>query len=563
MRAMPADEVVNRSITTTLIALRLLLAAFPSAAQNPPFSVNSYITASQSFPAMCADANGNFVVVWESGSPTLSGQDGSYLGIVGRRFVRGGAARGEEFAVNSYTTDYQTFPAISCGDDGAFVTTWSSFGQDGSAAGVFAQRFDAAGARAGTEFQVNAYTTGTQDYPSIGRAADGDFVVVWTSESQDGLGYGIFGQRFSDSGNRTGIEFRVNSYTTDDQGYPAISVSDAGSFVVTWVSNGQDGSGNGVFAQRFSSAALETGSEFRVNSTTAGNQGYPTIAMDGSGRFAVAWSSDGQDGDDTGIFARRYASDGAPIGGEFQVNTHTAGAQMFPRISAADGGELVVVWTSYGQDGDDAGVFGQRYASDGQREGTEFQVNQSTAGAQYSAVPARIADDDFVVVWATNDGGETGTDIAGRWYSAPTPTFTRTATRPPTATRTPTSVVEPSATVVPPTATVPPTEPTPTPIDTPTDIPTVMPTDVPTATPTETPAPTATPTEPPPTATATPGVTGDCDHDGTVSVNELVTGVNVALDRLELVRCDALDNNDDGVVSINELVAAVREALAA
>ncbi len=54
-------------------------------------------------------------------------------------------------------------------------------GQDGSATGVFARRFDAAGIAQGAEFQVNVYTTDNQFGPAVGMDGDGDFVVAWDS----------------------------------------------------------------------------------------------------------------------------------------------------------------------------------------------------------------------------------------------------------------------------------------------------------------------------------------------------------------------------------------------
>jgi hypothetical protein len=54
---------------------------------------------------------------------------------------------------------------------------------------------------------------------------------------------------------------------------------------------------------------------------------------------------------------------------------------------------------------------------------------------------------------------------------------------------------------------------------------------------------------------------GDCDGGGSVAVNELITGVNIALGRLELARCPAFETNDDGRVTIGELIAAVNAAL--
>lgn len=54
---------------------------------------------------------------------------------------------------------------------------------------------------------------------------------------------------------------------------------------------------------------------------------------------------------------------------------------------------------------------------------------------------------------------------------------------------------------------------------------------------------------------------GDCDASGIVAVNELVVGVNIALDRAALEACASLDSDGSGAVAVNELVAAVNNAL--
>ena len=56
----------------------------------------------------------------------------------------------------------------------------------------------------GGEFQVNTYTTGNQSYPAVAMDADGDFVVAWTEPGQDGSGYGVFARRFTARGRRPG-----------------------------------------------------------------------------------------------------------------------------------------------------------------------------------------------------------------------------------------------------------------------------------------------------------------------------------------------------------------------
>ena len=135
--------------------------------------------------------------------------------------------------------------------------------------------------------------------------ADGNFVVAWESHAQDGSGYGIYAQRFDASGTPIGSEFRVNTWTFADQFLPAVAMDHWGNFVVTWQSPNQDSSDDGIFAQRFDSTGMPMGSEFRVNAHTADNQRNPAVAGDGWGNYVFAWESDLQDGSGYGIYARR------------------------------------------------------------------------------------------------------------------------------------------------------------------------------------------------------------------------------------------------------------------
>ncbi len=54
---------------------------------------------------------------------------------------------------------------------------------------------------------------------------------------------------------------------------------------------------------------------------------------------------------------------------------------------------------------------------------------------------------------------------------------------------------------------------------------------------------------------------GDCNGDGTVRINELIQGVNIALDEAQLDICPAFDSDGDGAVRIGELITAVNNAL--
>jgi hypothetical protein len=68
-----------------------------------------------------------------------------------------------------------------------------------------------------------------------------------------------------------------------------------------------------------------------------------------------------------------------------------------------------------------------------------------------------------------------------------------------------------------------------------------------------------------PTATATvgPPCVGDCGEDGTVTVDEILTMVNIALGNVELSTCEDGDGNGDGQITIDEILTAVNHALTA
>lgn len=54
---------------------------------------------------------------------------------------------------------------------------------------------------------------------------------------------------------------------------------------------------------------------------------------------------------------------------------------------------------------------------------------------------------------------------------------------------------------------------------------------------------------------------GDCNGDGAVVINELITGVNISLGSRPISACPAFDNNDNGQVEISELIRAVNNSL--
>jgi RHS repeat-associated protein len=321
-------------------------------AQGPEFRVNTYTTGDQRAPAVAMDADGGFVVVWES-----EWQDGSSLGIYAQRYHATGSANGPEFRVNTYTNSYQLTSAVAMRHTGEFIVTWTTWFHTtgGDVTEIHAQRYDDAGVPQGGEFRVNTDTLGTQHQSTVGVDASGAFVVAW--QSADGDSFGIRAQRYAADGTASGGEFQVNTYTTGNQALPKVGMSSSGHFLVVWYSSLQDGSSEGVFAQMFDSSGGQQGAEFRVNTYTTASQVYPAVAVDSGGDYLVVWESLNQDGSHTGIFAQRYSQSGAPVGGEYQVNATTADGQYQPSVAAGGTDGFVISWFDSIHDGDLTGVF--------------------------------------------------------------------------------------------------------------------------------------------------------------------------------------------------------------
>jgi carbonic anhydrase/acetyltransferase-like protein (isoleucine patch superfamily) len=246
---------------------------------------------------------------------------------------------------------------------------------------LFVQRYSVSGAQINGPVAIGG--VGHQgSRPAIGLSAGGSAVVVWDTAVDEIFGAAdetdveVRAQRLSPSGALLGQPFQVNSQTEGVQLDPDVAVLADGSFVAVWTSDSLDGRGADVRARRFDAAGRALGSELRVNTYLAGSQSDPSVAVDDEGAFTVVWTSVGQDGSGAGVFGRRFDLAGRPVGGEMRLNAHTDGDQMEPAVAVGRPGPTVAVWQSVGQDGSLGGIFGRRFdAADRDADGVEDGID--------------------------------------------------------------------------------------------------------------------------------------------------------------------------------------------
>ena len=320
------------------------------------------------------------------------------------------APAGPEIPVNTTTAGAQKSSRLGIVPQGDFVVVWESQLQDGSGYGIFGQRFSAVGTKIGAEFRANSSTNGDQRFPDIAIDAKGDFVVVWQSVAPAN---DVVARLFDRTGAPLGADFRVNAYSTGFQNLPRVAVDPAGNFVVVWHGVGPGETAYGIFGRRFDAAGTPIGGDFHVNSTTAGTQQRPHVAVTAGG-FVVAW--DGDLAPSFGIWAQLYDAAGARIGNELIV-TPVAGGQNNPAVGAQGTG-FVVAYTSYSQDGSQNGVFGRRFSGAGAPQGAEFQANTFTNNSQAFPALAADAQGNFVVAWESFIQDAATSGVFGQRFTA-------------------------------------------------------------------------------------------------------------------------------------------------
>jgi hypothetical protein len=236
-----------------------------------------------------------------------------------------------------------------------------------------------------------------------------------------------------------GPEFQVNTYTTGNQNPGNVAMDADGNFVIVTSGSGGvrahlfDAAGerigsdvevapgssarvamkpNGdfvvvyrdgeIYGRCFDSLGVPQGATFQVNTYTTDLQRGQSVAMDPVGNFVVVWQSDFQDGQDFGVFGQRFDSAGAPAEGEFAVNAYTSQSQYNPEVAMDDDGDFVVVWQDGGRDGSDAGVFARRFDSSANPLDEGFQVNTYTTNPQGDPAVAFVGvDGSFIVAWTS------------------------------------------------------------------------------------------------------------------------------------------------------------------
>ena len=285
--------------------------------------VSTFASNFQINPAVAVLNNSNVVVVWSSFDQASSN---SLLDVYGQILSKtNGTKIGTNFLINQFTNYNQRSPAIAALKNGGFVVAWVS---EQERAAYNYSGFNNTNGTSPNHRSVCPVWTFTRGFtratalptamnfwwtrisipcanPAVAAAADGSFMVAWGAKDMvvTDNSWDIYARSFTNASG--GPVVRVNSHVYGDQYAPRISAI-GGDYMIVWTSLGQDGSREGVFGQFVHEDGSLVGGEFRVNTTTIGQQMQPAVASDGANQFLVVWTGYTVSPNSFDLFAQRY-----------------------------------------------------------------------------------------------------------------------------------------------------------------------------------------------------------------------------------------------------------------
>ena len=302
------------------------------------------------------------------------------------------------FIVNSYLPGNQYFVNLAAASaNGDKILLWSDVNRSAS----FIQRYDVKGSPLSSG---EVYVGGVVGAVAADRV--GNYAIV--SQASDGSGDGVFVTLYDRAGNVRGNTFRVNDSTLDDQRGGTIAMSGNGNFSVGYMS-WENGQWN-TYVKQYYANGVARGPALKLNAPGTVLNG-PYLTIDSAGN-TIATGSYNVGGNNLDIWMRRISPSNALLGGQITVNTYTAGLQSGGNSAVDSSNNVIVVWDSYGQDGNGWSIYGQRFNPDGSRYGSPFLINQNLLASEQPTATVGIMDDgSFAVSWYVDNRSNDPTSI--------------------------------------------------------------------------------------------------------------------------------------------------------
>jgi hypothetical protein len=191
----------------------------------------------------------------------------------------------------------------------------------------------------------------------------GNFLITWTDAGAHQSR--VLTQLFSPQGHPLHSPVQIHENVPGVQFVGRVAALGDRGYVVVW--DDGDVAGSVDIKMRFVAPDGSLQSPvLRVDDEPSFRHMGKDIAADAAGNFFVVWQAGaptGTPGRGWDVWGRLFRPDGRPVGPSQVLSTYTASDQTEPIVAAGANGTFVVVWQSYGQDGDAEGIFGRVFAA--------------------------------------------------------------------------------------------------------------------------------------------------------------------------------------------------------
>lgn len=358
-----------------------------------PFKVNTSSEPSLSYPYVAVNGVGDIVVFWS----VNNNLPGTGHRLLARVFSASGAPVTGEIEVAARSTAIIGPQGVAVDRNGNFTCIWLSAGPGSD---VISRRFYRNGTAMTNAAIVNTYQPGGQAGMHIAMNGAGQHVIAWESWAQDGDGYGIYAQRFNASGAKVGTEIHVSENTAGDQKDSSVGIAEDGSFAIAWIDDNrvnQPATPPSVLVRQYNSSGVPLRSADVVSApATRGQASYTSLGMEPGGTFLVAWRDLAATTNWTDLYGRRYSMDTMPVAQTLSSGvaatglSGATGSMRYFKLNVPTGATKLTVSLSGGTAGD--ADFYVRLGTPPGSTGADFSSAQSgnTESIQITGIPAGV-----------------------------------------------------------------------------------------------------------------------------------------------------------------------------
>ncbi|MBQ9815861.1 MAG: metallophosphoesterase [Proteobacteria bacterium] len=281
--------------------------------------------------------------------------------------------------INQNSAGDQSHSSVAANDKGNIVFVWEddSDDKDGVSHDIYGRVFQPGGCAQTGNIVINAETKGDQSEPDVAMDKDGNFVVVWTDDSDNNGSTEVWMRGFKPDGTERWGRKAVNTVPKNNQRDAHIAMAADGTFAVSWTDERASKDNPQIWVRGFNANGTERFAERPIVDGAFGKRIHSDIFMDDSKNIAVTWQDDKDGNDWFEIYMRLLSADGKDKTNVLKVNSDPNGQQLFPSIGGKrDGSGFIVSWADYPKDNSNASIKARKFDAAGQPLNKEIKVSK-------------------------------------------------------------------------------------------------------------------------------------------------------------------------------------------